>query len=258
MPASSALVTTFELQLPVFEGPLDLLLHLIEREELDITTVSLVQVTDQYLRHLREGDVNAAALADFIAVGARLLFLKSRALLPRGPEEEAIEEPAEDDLAGLLMEYRQLREVASYFQEIEERGRRSFSSRKGPAGSQIPLPMGLGDVTLEALATIFQETLARQALEPEEAAEVIELESVTVEEKIALINERLKSHGRVSFSELMLNCRTRREIIVQFLAVLELIKVQKVYARQDSPFADIHLVAPRSAGGARRRHRARV
>src|SRR3990170_5296260 len=75
----------FQLQLPVFEGPLDLLLYLIEREELDITAVSLAQVTDQYLSYLHSGErIDADALAEFIAVGARLLYIKSRALLPRG------------------------------------------------------------------------------------------------------------------------------------------------------------------------------
>lgn len=250
MSISSAEVTVFELKLPVFEGPLDLLLHLIEREDLDITTVSLVQVTDQYLSHLREGDVNAAALADFIAVGARLLFLKSKALLPRGPEREddIVSEEGGEDLTSLLMEYRQLREVATYFEEIEELGRRSYAREGGPPTKQIPLPMGLGDVTLEALANIFQETLARQAAE-QPPRETIEREKVTVADKIKLINERLKAEGRVSFAELMESCRSRVEVIVQFLAVLELIKSQTIRARQDSPFADILLVA---AGSQRR------
>lgn len=242
----------FELKLPVFEGPLDLLLHLIEREDLDITTVSLVQVTDQYLAHLRGGDVNAAALADFISVGARLLFLKSRALLPKSPvrEEEPVE--SDEDLAGLLMEYRQLREVATYFQEIEQRGERSYP-RKGAGAKQIPLPMGLGDVTLDALAQIFRETLARKS-DDMEPVEVLQRDTVTVQQKIKVIRDLLKEHGRVSFSELMTSCRTRIEVIVQFLAVLELIKGQKIRARQDAPFGDILLVAPAS----RSRRRAAV
>ncbi|MEX2238547.1 MAG: segregation/condensation protein A [Dehalococcoidia bacterium] len=244
MSISSAEVTVFELKLPVFEGPLDLLLHLIEREELDITTVSLVQVTDQYLAHLRAGDVNAAALADFISVGARLLFLKSRALLPRNPAREQEEADNADELTGLLTEYQQLREVATYFKEIEERGRRSFTRKPGAGEQQrqIPLPMGLGDVTLDALAKIFQETLARQAVDSENT-ETIQRETVTVADKIQLIKEHLKENGKVSFSELMLSCRNRTEIIVQFLAVLELIKGHKVRARQDSAFGDILLVA---------------
>lgn len=247
----------FELKLPVFEGPLDLLLHLIEREDLDITSVSLVQVTDQYLAHLREGDVNAAALADFIAVGARLLFLKSRALLPKGPEQEDLSPPEEtaDDLTSLLMEYRQLREVATYFEQIEELGRRSYVRQGQAPTEQIPLPMGLGDVTLEALATIFQEALSRQAAEapPEQT---IEREKVTVADKIKVITDRLKVDGRVSFRQLMESCRSRVEVIVQFLAVLELMKNQQIRARQESPFADILLVPARAKRRARAAARA--
>ena len=112
-----------------------------------------------------------------------------------------------------------------------------------------------GDVTLEALANIFQETLARQAAD-QPPRETIEREKVTVADKIKLINERLKADGRVSFAELMESCHSRIEVIVQFLAVLELIKSQKIRARQESAFADILLVA---AGGSRRqRTRARV
>lgn len=229
-----------ELKLPVFEGPLDLLLHLIEREDLDITTVSLVQVTDQYLAHLRKGDANAAALADFVATGARLLYLKSKALLPSSPEREIETEDEGEDLTSLLMEYRQLREVATYFREIEEKGRRSYSRRAAPP-EQIALPMGLGDVTLEALARIFQETLARQE-KRKPPAKVIQRNPISVEDKIRVLRRLLDEKGRISFSELMLECHSREEVVVQFLAVLELIKLNKVRARQDSAFSDIQLV----------------
>src|SRR3989304_10167138 len=87
----------FQIRLPVFEGPLDLLLYLIERDQLDITAVSLVQVTDQYLSYLRSGEqIDADALADFIVIGARLIYLKSRALLPQPQADEEVEELGED------------------------------------------------------------------------------------------------------------------------------------------------------------------
>ena len=115
----------FQLQLPVFEGPLDLLLHLIEREEMDITAVSLVQVTDQYLSHLRSGQqIDATALAEFIAIGARLLYLKSRALLPQPAVDEEEEEELGDDLVQRLREYRRYKEAAGTLREIEEMGLR--------------------------------------------------------------------------------------------------------------------------------------
>src|SRR5687768_395314 len=111
-------VTMLAVHTPVFEGPLDLLLHLIERDDLDITAVSLVQVTDQYIAALRAGDqLDLRALADFVAVGAKLLFLKSRALLPRSAEDASADIEAEElatDLTAQLEEYRAFKNAASY------------------------------------------------------------------------------------------------------------------------------------------------
>ena len=112
-------IDTFQLRLPVFEGPLDLLLYLIEREELDITAVSLVQVTGQYLSHLRSGEqIDADALAEFIVIGARLIYLKSRALLPQPQADEEVEELGED-LVQRLREYRRFKEAAGHLKELE-------------------------------------------------------------------------------------------------------------------------------------------
>jgi len=169
----------FQLQLNVFEGPLDLLLHLIEQEELDITAVSLVQVTNQYLTFLRSGEqIDATALAEFIAVGARLLFLKSRALLPR-PEtddDEEIEDLGED-LVRRLREYRRYKEAAAKLHEIEELGLRTYP-RLAPV-QNVPLPTGLNNVTLDLMADIFREVLERQP--DEEPQGVVERREVTVE-----------------------------------------------------------------------------
>src|SRR3990170_3911942 len=113
-----AAVTMLAVKTPVFEGPLDLLLHLIESEDLDITAVSLVQVTDQYLASLRAADqIDLRALAEFVAVGAKLLFLKSRALLPRTPaqveEDDREAEEIAQDLTAQLDEYRVFKTAAS-------------------------------------------------------------------------------------------------------------------------------------------------
>ncbi len=124
-------MTMLAVSTPVFEGPLDLLLHLIEREELEITSVSLIQVTDQYIGMLRAQDqIDMRGLADFVAVGAKLLFLKSRALLPRSPdqlaEDEIIAEEIATDLTAQLEEYRAYKNAASYLRELEDAGHRSF------------------------------------------------------------------------------------------------------------------------------------
>src|SRR3972149_550780 len=124
MPFETDVTTAFQFRLSVFEGPLDLLLYLIEREELEITAVSLVQVTDQYLSYLRSGDeIDATALAEFIAIGARLLLLKSRALLPRPPVDAEPEEDLGEDPVRRLREHRRSKEVAGALRAVEELGR---------------------------------------------------------------------------------------------------------------------------------------
>lgn len=230
----------FQLQLPVFEGPLDLLLYLIEREELEITAVSLVQVTDQYLSFLRSGDqIDATALAEFIAIGARLIYLKSRALLPPPqPDEEELEELT-DDLVQRLREYRRYKEAAASLRDIEESGQRAYPRLAPPPA--LPLPTGLDGVTLDLLASIVREVLERQ---PEEEPQgVVERHEVTVEQKVAELAERIERHKTVSFREFISAARSRIEVIVSFLAVLELIKSLKLRAEQNVAFGDINLVA---------------
>jgi segregation and condensation protein A len=240
----------FELKLSVFQGPLDLLLHLIEREELDITAVSLTQVTDQYWAHLRsvEGQ-NAEALAEFIVLGARLLYIKSRALLPEARPREREDEgkDAGEALAQMLVEYKRFREAAEAFRDLQEQGRRAYP-RLAPPSKDFVLPPGLKGVTLEGLLNIFEEALSRQPAEPEEGA--IEREAVTVEEKMTMVTEAVASgSGRVSFRALVEACSSRIEVIVVFLAVLELIKAGQLVARQRGRFRDIMMIATEAAMG---------
>jgi segregation and condensation protein A len=231
----------YQLTLPAFEGPLDLLLHLIEREELDITDIALVTVTDQYMAYLHSGDqLNLDALADFIAIGAKLLLLKSRALLPRPPAEPGMEQEEDDgdDLARQLIEYRLFKEAARGLRDIEDAGLHSYPRIAPPP--ELPAPTGLDGVTLSRLQEMVISALARQP--EEEPAPVIHPNKITVRDKIDLIRERLTAEGRVSFAALIDACRTRMEIIVSFMAVLELIKSRVLDAMQDAAFSDIVLV----------------
>jgi segregation and condensation protein A len=231
--------TSFQLHLPVFEGPLDLLLFLIEKEELDITAVSLVQVTDQYLSFLRSGEqIDVDALAEFIVIGARLIFLKSRALLPQLEQEETVEELG-DDLVQRLREYRRFKEAAGHLKEIEEQGLRAYPRLAPPPA--MPLPTGLDGVTLNLLAQIVQEVLQRKPEEPEPVP--VPRQIVTVEQKVADLVSAFQTRRRLSFRKFISACRTRIEVIVSFLAVLELIKNLKLVAEQDALFGDISLVA---------------
>jgi len=233
----------YQLQLPIFNGPLDLLLHLIEREELDITTVALVQVADQYMHFLHESDqINLEALADFIVIGARLLLLKSRALLPRPHVDDPaaeIEDDDGEDLARQLAEYRLFKDAAGRLRTIEVAGLHSYPRIAPPP--ELPPSTGLDGITLDLLQALVLEALRREP-EEREPTQVIHPHRFTVREKVELIRDRLAAQGRVSFRSLMAECTTRMEIIVSFMAVLELIKTYVLDATQDAAFGDIVLV----------------
>jgi len=242
----------FRFQLDVFEGPLDLLLHLIERQELDITEVSLLAVTEQYLAFLRNAEqINLGALAEFIAVGARLLLLKSRALLPRDPDDEleddldeADADPA--DLLAALQEYRRIRSAADYLRTLEDEHRTGYRREVPPP--DVPLPTGLDQVTLDRLMALFAEVLNRLPAEPvEKRPRVYQRATVRLQDRVRRLTAMLERAGQVPFRSVVEQATTRLEVIVDFLAVLELIKSGYLEARQDDAFGEINLV--RRQGG---------
>ena len=237
-----------QLTLPYFEGPLDLLLHLIEREELDITNVALVTVADQYMQVLRQNEqLNIDALADFIWIGARLLLIKSRALLPRPPVEdgEPEEEDPADELARQLREYKLFKEAAGRMRDIEVAGLHSYPRIAPPP--ELPPPPGLDGVTLDLLRQMVEVALTREPAERPHHQAVIRPHKFTVREKVDLLRKMLIDDGRVSFRAVIDACGTRMEIIVSFMAVLELIKSRVLDAVQDATFADIVLVPAEDA-----------
>ena len=157
-----------EITLPVFQGPLDLLLHLIERDDLDITAVSLVAVTDQYLRAIRSGETfDPQALAEFVAVGAKLIYLKSKALLPRPAQAEGDDVDDDDvgrELVDLLREYKRFAEVADMLELRQDEGARIYTRLAPPP--EAPEGTGLHDVTMERLRVIMLDVLNKKPAEP--------------------------------------------------------------------------------------------
>lgn len=231
------------LRLDRFEGPLDLLLHLIEQRDLDITEVSLLAVTEQYLAQLRSAEtINMSALSDFVAVGARLLLLKSRALLPR--EDEVDEEGAEEDAAdpeallAALQEYRRYKQAADYLAGLQEEHRVGY--RRAAAPPELPLPTGLQGVSIERLTNLFRGVLERLPVEDQRPA--VRREPIRLRDRIARLVGRLDVAGQASFLDLIGGAQTRVEVVVDFLAVLELIKAHYLEASQDEAFGDIRLV----------------
>lgn len=236
-------MTTYRVDLEVYHGPLDLLLRLIEREELDITTVSLAVVTDQYLAYLAEiRERSAAQLADFLQVAGRLLVLKSRVLLPR-PEDKAEGDELladEDDLVAQLREYKRFKETAAKLKEIEASGLRTYPRAAPPPRMEPRLKPG--EVGIEELVAAFRQVLdAQPPTQPVD--DVVAPLSVHIRDCIALILDRVARYRRARFSTLLRSARSRQEVIVTFLALLELIKQQRVRASQERPFGEIYLEA---------------
>ncbi|HKY83958.1 MAG TPA: segregation/condensation protein A [Anaerolineales bacterium] len=233
-------MTVYTVRLPVYEGPLDLLLELIERAELDITKIALAQVTDQYLAHLRSvAERDLADLASFLVVATRLLQIKSEALLPRPPEREPGEEDPGDALARQLILYRQFKQAAGTLTERLEAGLHSYTRRAPPPHSEPHLD--LGDLSLARLRRTLLEVLA--STRPESGlADSIVAPRINIRHKIGLIFDALRRRGRMGFGDLLRRSRSRLEIVVSFLAVLELIKQHQVLAIQEKLFGEIEIV----------------
>jgi segregation and condensation protein A len=229
----------YTVQLPVYEGPLDLLLNLIERAELDITTVSLALITDQYLAFIHGIDqARADDISAFLVIAAKLLQIKSEALLPRPPQREPGEEDIGQSLVDQLKLYKRYKEIAITLDERQQAGLRTFLRVAPPP--KVEAKLDLSNLTLEALLAAANSVYAKgQAKEP--LASVIAAPKITIREKIDLISKTLKAISHASFRSLLGEKPTRLEIVVTFLALLELVKRYRVEARQESIFSDIQI-----------------
>jgi len=228
------------LRLARFEGPLDLLLHLIKRDEIDIYDIPIAHITQQYLAYLdlmRSFDLEIAG--EFLVMAATLMRIKAKMLLPLPAvgEEEDEGDPREE-LVQRLVEYRQYKEAAGTLKHREEERRLLYERGMLPADDEMgPLP--LAPATLFDLLTALNRVLARV---PERVVYDVQAEAYDVEDKMALIT-RLSESGVVSFASLMMRCRVRAEMIVTFMALLELVKLGAVSVIQDEAFGEISIVA---------------
>jgi segregation and condensation protein A len=228
----------FSVTVPVFEGPLDTLLGLVDRGQLDVAGVPVAAIVQQYALYRAAGSGDAGETADFVALAARLVFVKSRALLPRpAPPPPPEEEPV--DLEAVLAEYRRFKAAAGSLREREEAGLRSFPRIAPPP--MLPPGTGLSHMTLERLTAIVRDVLARQVEQP--PVDLVERETVTIAQKIEQLQQRLISGERVSFTAFISASRSRLEVVVAFMAVLELVRRGGALAEQPSPFGDIYIAA---------------
>ncbi|MDQ1301570.1 MAG: segregation and condensation protein [Chloroflexota bacterium] len=232
----------YQVRLPIFEGPLDLLLQLIEREKLDISVVTIASVTDQFLTYVRQLEAaQPGILADFLVMAARLVWIKSRILLPQPAQgaEEAEEDPAEA-LARQLKEYKRFKEAAKLLREIEERGLHTYPRVAPPP--ELDARLAEGGVTLADLVAAAQSALAGLPPMPQIPAGVVVPFTLTIRDQIGLIREKTSGGRSVTFRSLLQYARQRVEIIVTLLAVLELIKRREINAAQEALFGEIMIV----------------
>jgi len=236
--------TDYKVKLEIFEGPLDLLLYLIKRDEIDIYEISIERITRQYLEYLQAfKELKIDVAGEFIVMAANLIYLKSRSLLPldqQPPEEDADEDDPRWDLIRQLIEYKKFKEAAVQLHDRELDQERTFI-RDGGAGPASDAPMPLHEVGIFQLIHAFQEVIKR--IEAREDLGEIFAERFSVSDKIEQILERIGNGGSVRFSELFGQIASRIEIVVTFLALLELIRLNQVRALQRQMFDEIEIAA---------------
>jgi segregation and condensation protein A len=232
-------------KLPVFEGPLDLLLYLIKKDELDIYDIPIEKITSQYLDYLRLIKMLDLEVAgDYLVVAATLVYIKSRVILPhdqRPPEDEAEEDDPRWELVRQLVEYKKYKDAAFELQQCLAR-QENIHARGGTVkpdlGTDGSLPFD--KVGLFDLLAVFQKVLAR-ASKDEDLKDIFE-DRFTVSDKIQFIQDQIARRNRLVFEELFVDGATRTEIVVTFLAILELIRLKQISVAQEGPFAPIELV----------------
>jgi segregation and condensation protein A len=224
---------------PVYEGPLDLLLGLIERAELDITSVSLASVTDQYLAYIRRLEqISADEISAFLVIAAKLLQIKSEALLPRPPARAAGEEDVGSSLVDQLKLYKRFKEIGGWMNARQQANLRTFLRVAPPP--KVEPKLDLSNLTLEKLVTAASEAFAKEQ-NKQPLAVMIAAPRVTIREKIDLIAKVMKDVERSSFRALLDPGASRLEIVVTFLAMLELVKRYRIHAHQEDLFSDIEI-----------------
>jgi len=223
----------------LYVGPLDLLLDLITKAELDITRLSLTAVTNQYLDHLRKlQHYSAVEVSGFLVVAAKLLQIKSEALLPRPPEREEGEEDPAVSLTRQLKIYRKIKQTAQWLKSLADKGLHTYIRLVPPP--VIENELDLQGVTTNDLLAFFKALYQFE----EDAAPittVFAIPKVTIKNKISEILQNLKKNRKLSYKGLLPEKYNRIEAIVLFLAVLELVKQQYARTEQDALFADFRI-----------------
>ncbi len=236
-------------KLQVFEGPLDLLMHLIDKNKIDIYDIPIVEITNQYMEYIEameQSDLNV--MSEFLLMAATLLDIKCRMLLPKEINEDGEEEDPRQELVEQLLQYKMYK-----YMSYELKDRQVDSERVMYRKPYIPdevadyvepvdLDKLLEDLTLGKLQSIFQDVMRKQTDKIDQIRSrfgKIEKEEITVSEKLSQVEEYALNHKRFSFRELISKQRSRIQIVVTFLAILEMMKSGQIVIEQEQPFDDI-------------------
>lgn len=241
------------IRLNAFEGPLDLLYHLIEKNEIDIYDIPIADLTDQYLAYLDAAeDGNMDGMSEFVVMAATLLEIKSKMLLPKGKpivEEEEIADPREE-LVRRLLEYKKIRDIADKWKEREEAASMVFYKKQDRAVAKLrekeeqPLEDFLQGVTLSDLYHAFQEVMNRKEARTDHVRSTfrsVERDLFTVQDKMEYIRDLLILQPRITFFGMFRQQAKKTEKVVTFLALLELIKMKEVQVEQERTFGEIYI-----------------
>lgn len=238
-------------KLPVFEGPLDLLLHLIDKNKIDIYDIPIVEITDQYMEYIQQmQEENLSVMSEFMVMAATLLDIKCRMLLPKEVDEDGEEEDPREELVRQLLEYKMYKNLS-----YELRDRMKDAEKSMYKGESIPEEVLsyrepadpqelLAGMTLEKLNAIFKSILRRQEdkIDPIRSKfGKIEQEEVNLPEKMDYVKEYAKSHKKFSFKNLLQKQCSRTQVVVTFLAILELMKTGIIVIHQENLFDDIEI-----------------
>jgi segregation and condensation protein A len=232
----------YKVRLEIFEGPLDLLLYLIKKDEVDIQNVSIARITGQYLAYIETFRLlNIDLAAEFIVMAANLMYLKSRTLLPKQeqpPDDEAEEDDPRWELIRQLIEYKKFKDAAGFLiqREVEQEDR--FALKPEPQAVD-PEPPPLAEVSIFDLIRAFQNVLKRFE-ESHDLGDIVD-DRFTVADKIEFLLDKFAPGESAPFDQLFASAVSKPEVIVTFLAVLELMKMNQFMIRQRGVFGEIEL-----------------
>jgi len=235
----------YKVRLKQFEGPLDLLLHLIRRDKINIYDIPISHITSEYLAYIeimRELELEIAG--EFFVMAATLIRIKAQMLLPRRSSEDEEEEDPRDELVKNLLEYRRFKEAAYQLAQREEERRKIFTR---PSIRPLKLESYEEDpgITVFDLIDAFRSVIENLREEP---IYTIERETIRIEEKMDLIMDAINTRGEILFSELFSGGFSKQDIIVTFLAILELVRLGEIQARQMNNSSDIWLYRKKVVG----------